>query len=152
MLDNIRVIKHEEIDQRLDRIDNLIEPEGEMDPEKDHFIGVMSDRLKKFFTLWRSVAVDFSKSEEECCKIVRAIFNADEGDRKDLEARVMPAEAEFNLLRQEERALREMFWLSVKREFPSAKGKSAIRVCKGFKIIWREREEKKSSGLDVIIL
>lgn len=143
---------HRRIDQRLDKIDKLIEPEAEMDPKRDHLIGVLSDDLKRFFTLWQSVVADFSKMEEERRKLVSVFLHAGRGATEELKARIRQAEADLTLLRDEETALKKMFWLSVKKEFPSAKDRPIIGVCKGFKVFWKEEEERKSPGIDIIFL
>jgi len=146
----VSVLYHRGMDKRLDEIDKFIEPEAEMDPIKDHLIGVMSDDLKRLFTLWRSVDANFHKLAEESEKLIPAILPRDQRVFEDLKARFRSAEVELNLLNDEETALKKMFWLSVRKEFPLAKDKSVIGVFRGFKIAWCE--EEKLSGINLLIV
>ncbi len=38
----------------MESLDKIVEPDREFNPEKDHEVGIMTDDLKKLFTVWKN--------------------------------------------------------------------------------------------------
>lgn len=154
---------HEWIGEELTKIKegDLIEPEREIDLQKDHFLDEMSEGLKKLFTLWRktSQAIEAAKntSTEALKKIVLELPTKELGvyEREEIKQKVRQVEMPLYLALERERATEQAFWISVMDEFPGASDKP-LAVCKGFKVVWFE-DRKKSvcpvcEGVEVVIL
>lgn len=140
--------------KRLKKKDYL-EPEAEINPEEEHLVGVMTDELKRLFTLWEgTLKAGNDLVEKVVAEIPLAgIEGIDLEDLKkldgELKKKVEAAEAELNLLRRRADALGAAFWLSVREEFSGLEGKS-IGVRKGFKIIWSESKERERGSIGII--
>ena len=109
----------------LQELDKLSEPDTQIKPG-DHEVGVMSDDLKKLYSLYRSVdrasdqaKLDYRHSLEE--ERAQLVGRAAELDKK----------AEV---------LRELFWIGVNDEF-NLWSKRATGIRKGWKVVWYTREE-----------
>jgi len=108
--------------------------------------------LRKLFTLWRrtgKAARALAKTAEASAKELIADFPEDEpteADLKEIQLKLRALEAPLSALRDKEEALRNVFWLSVREEFPIADGKS-LAICKGFKVAWFEEDKKDRSPI-----
>lgn len=144
---------HRWISEQMAKMDvkDYIEPEREMDPEKDHLLGEMSDDLKKLFTLWRKAGQETQavakKGAETSMQIVLNLqldssVEPKKLDLEDMMEKVRVIEVQLANVKDREDALRLVFWLSVQDEFPAAGG-NILAACKGFKIAWSEKEEER---------
>ncbi len=116
----------------MNSLDKLIEPEIKFDKKRDHEVGIMSDDLKKLFTLWRialravaerNIEAKFSESEE---KRQLAVIQACELQSKAL-------------------LLGDLFWIAVKDEF-DLWAKPSVGVRQGYRIVWWNDENQTFLG------
>jgi len=131
---------HEWIEEELARIEkkDLIEPEYEMDPKTDHPLGEMSEKLKKLFTLWRKTGQATREAKKAATsalvKIMRELPEEPSNTELDeAEKRAQQVESSIRLAKERENLMRQVFWFSLRDEFPGADGES-LTVCKGFKV------------------
>jgi hypothetical protein len=143
---------HEQIARRIAMMRKVIEPKYEMG-ENDHVLGTMSDKLKKLFTIYhktcKEVLIAKKAGNEAFMKIIFSLENESDMDkvRKDI--------AQVFLIEEREKALKAMFWVSVKDEFPELKKEligKALSVGRGFKVAWREPEEELISAEDEVLI
>jgi hypothetical protein len=149
---------HEWVAQELVKLkeEDVIDPPYKLDPKKDHLLGEMGEGLKKLFTL-------YAKSSEELMQVqmvdiskVLSGYPAS-GKRTDREAYLKEAQkkseemkAKMKLLKERYDLLKQIFWFSLKDEFPASAGKSTVAVCQGFKVAWSESDE--DSGMPIIVI
>jgi hypothetical protein len=135
---------------------DIVEPGHEMIPEKDHILGTMSKKLRKLFTLYYKVGKEVVDSEMASFKAIMKIIGPLElmiepkkSDIDEAMRKISDIQNKVFLLKEREEALKSIFWISVKNEFPILKrefiGKS-LSVAKGFKVAWREPEEEVFSA------
>ena len=131
---------HRWIEQELAKIGEgeLVEPEYEMDPKTDHLLGEMSEDLKKLFTLWRKTGQATKAAKKVFAGSVKKVLielpeEPEPTDIAETEKKVEQLKRSVTLAEMREDAMREVFWISVRDEFPEANDKSLV-VCKGFKV------------------
>lgn len=149
---------HKWIGRELARIkeEDLIEPEYEMNPKTDHVLGEMSEELKRLFTLWRKtgqVTRAATKTAREALKkiILELPAEANDTDLDEAKKKAEQLETSICIAKEREDAMCQVFWVSVRDEFPGANDKS-LAVCKGFKVAWIEGgKEPMPQTIGVII-
>jgi len=150
---------HRWIENEIAKIDlkNYIDSECEVNPEKDHLLGEMSDDLKKLLTLWRRVSrknQELAKKgieiTDQLLRDLRTIKSDDEGLRK-IQGMLNDMLKQQAVAEEREEALRRVFWISVSDEFPAAEGHD-LAVCKGFKVVWYEEKKKEAPKLIGFVL
>jgi len=143
---------HRWIEEKIAKIDpkDYIEPEHEMNSEKEHLLGEMSDDLKRLLTLWQRVSQENQALAQKSIEIIErtihdlpAIKPGDE-EAKKIQAMLKAMVKQQSIAEEREEALRQVFWVSVWDEFPAAEGYS-LAVCKGFKVVWYDKEKEKET-------
>jgi len=114
-----------------------IEPQEELDPQKFHIVGEMTDDLKRLYTLW----LVLSKERDECA--LTAKYAKDEREEKLNIAKYAELEEKTDVVKR-------IFWISLRDEFGLWNKLDGIRVgvSKGFKVVWAERPPRGRSFLD----
>jgi len=108
----------------LHEITDYFEPNTELE-ENDHKVGVMSEDLKKLYTLWNNTmkTVSLMKTERRFSRVT----NEEEFDAK------------IEELMERAEVLKNLFWFAVKVEY-NLWGKDSIGVRKGFNVVWSDQE------------
>lgn len=108
----------------LQDIQNYIEPRQKK-MEGDHVVGVMSDDLKKLWTLCQQYAESSAKAE--------AKLRFGSGVEEELGGKV-------NELSEKAKVLRDIFFIAVCDEF-ELWDKKSTGVRKGFEVVWTEEDD-----------
>lgn len=135
---------------------DLVEPEYEMNPKTDHLLGEMSEELKKLFTLWRKASQATKAAKKTAAGGFKRILielpeEPQATDVKEAEKKAEQLKRSIRLAEERECAMREVFWISVRDEFPEANDKS-LAVCKGFKVLSIEDEVTSMSQAVELLL
>ncbi len=117
----------------MSAIDKFIEPEIELDEQQDHVVGIMTEDLKRLFTVWRNA----QKS------LAERIWTFKFGDTKEIREQAKQEEPER---RMKANVLQEIFFIAVSDDF-GLWDKGRVGVRQGFRVIWREEEENSFGGL-----
>ena len=125
----------------LSEITEYVEPQTELDPQKFHVLGEMTEDLKKLYTLWFTLA----KQKDEY--LLAARYAKDEKEEK------------LNLTRaielgEKTEVVKQIFWISLRDEFnlwnKLVIDEVMIGVSKGFKVVWSERPSGPRNLLDYL--
>ena len=108
----------------LKDIHNYIEPEMELE-KSDHEVGIMSDELKKLFTMWRQLGLKCAEAKLHMSFNVKGINIA--------RCRELDSKAE---------AIKNIFWIAIYDEF-ELWDKSDIGVRKGFNVVWSDEDKSQ---------
>lgn len=110
--------------------EDYIQPRSEMDKREDHEVGVLSDDLKKIFTLWKRTEKAATES------LLEARYSAKDEKQAD--------EAINQAIEKKEKAdlLQGLFWISLKDEF-GLWDKGSVGVAKGFKAYYSNAEKQR---------
>jgi len=142
---------HEWIAEEIAKIkeEDCIEPLGKIDLLVDRPVGVMNDSLKRLFTLWKRTEIDVTKVAKKALKAIYDFpisFSLDQKAVEELQKELEDIAIEGALIQGRAIALEEAFWVSLRDQFPEAKGKS-LGVRKGFQVVWNEDKEKSFLGI-----
>ncbi|MBI2594917.1 MAG: hypothetical protein HYW38_01505 [Candidatus Colwellbacteria bacterium] len=110
--------------------EEVIEPESEVDDERDRPAGTADDDLRRLYTKWQQL------------REVAERTGLDARYTRDVVAREAAIARALELFQKSE-IVREIFWACVKDSF-SLWGKDSVGVRKGWIVVWTEEEE---SGL-----
>jgi hypothetical protein len=139
---------HEWIAQELAKIKekDYIEPSGKINLLRDQLVGVMSDGLKRLFTLWQRTEIEVINISK---KYFKALYDfptfplPDEKAIDELMKKLDEVVIETEMHKERAGALKEVFLASLRDEFPIANGKG-IFVCKNFQVVCYEEEKPPS--------
>ncbi len=144
---------HRWIDKQMAEIgvEDYVEPEHEIDPEKDHLLGEMDDDLKKLYTLCRRASQEKRVIAKEGSELARQInLNFPTGSiDSETSKKIREMERQLTISEDREAALWGDFWLSVREKFPPVYS-NTLAVCKGFKVVSFEEKSKKRNPHQVI--
>jgi hypothetical protein len=143
---------HEWIKEEIAKIKekDYIEPSNKIDLLVDHPVGVMDDSLKGLFTLWKRTEMDITKVAKKALKAIYDFpisFSPDQKAVEELQKELEDIGIEASLIQGRAIALEEVFWVSLRDQFPEARGKS-LGIRKGFQVVWNE--DKRESFLGII--
>jgi len=110
----------------LANINELIEPDAELDSLRDHAVGVASEELQRLYTLARNL-----KEASEYAKL-QARFGKDNSTKEEA------TEKAYELSKKAE-IIQEIFWICLRDEF-ELWGKSSVGIRKGFVVVYSDFE------------
>ncbi len=108
-------------------LEELVEPEMEVNDECDHRVGTADDDLRRLYTKWQQLRETAERTALD------ARYTRDVVVRKEIEARASE-------LIQKSEIVKELFWACLKDSF-GLWGKAAVGIRKGWIVIWTEEEE-----------